>query len=81
MLFRSANYLTVIPRIEFEGDELTSIKLKPLELGFGLDMTFNGIPREADEQTALDIVAELNRISAEFGSSFEYENGLINIKY
>jgi len=76
-----ANYLTVIPRIEFEGDELTSIKLKPLELGFGLDMTFNGIPREADEQTALDIVAELNRISAEFGSSFEYENGLINIKY
>jgi len=76
-----ANYLTVLPRVEFEGDEMVSIKLKPVELGYGLDMTFNGIPREADEQSALDITAELNRISADFGTSFTYENGLISVKY
>ncbi len=75
-----ANYLSVIPRIEFEGGELASLKLKPVELGFYLDNTFKGIPREADAESANDITEILTTLSKPFGCEFKLEDGYIVLK-
>ncbi len=74
-----ANYLSVIPRLTFEGDRLTDATLMPVELGYGLRMTYNGLPRQADEETAREICGICQKLGEAYGTKFAYADGLIRI--
>lgn len=74
------NYLSVIPYFEFEGERMSRLVLKPIELGFELPETLKGIPGETDEETARGIAGFLSKISAPYGTELEYRDGLIEVR-
>jgi poly-gamma-glutamate synthesis protein (capsule biosynthesis protein) len=75
------NYLTVLPSLSFEGDELVDIKLLPVGLNFDKKDFTNGLPMVAEESESKEILSVLNKLSQPFGSQFELKDGYIVIKY
>ncbi|MBR2870850.1 MAG: CapA family protein [Clostridia bacterium] len=74
------NYLTVLPSLSFEGDELVDIKLLPVGLNFDKKDLTNGLPMVAGQEEQKEILSVLNRLSKPFGTQFELKDGLIIIK-
>jgi len=73
------NFLSVIPYFEMEGDKLTKVTLKPIELGFDLPRTFKGLPYEADEKATSDILKTLTEISQKYNTQMIEKNGMIEV--
>ena len=71
------NYLSVLPSLEYEGDELIDIKLLPIGLNFDKKDLTNGLPMKAEQEESKEILDVLNKISASFGSKFEFKEGYI----
>ena len=65
------NFLSVVPRIRFEGGKVVSVELLPIELHWMKDWSVNGLPRTADAEATGVILAALQRTSAEFGTKIE----------
>ncbi|MBQ9782452.1 MAG: CapA family protein [Clostridia bacterium] len=74
-----ANYLSFLPSLSFDGENLSSIKLLPIELNFDSENLLNGLPKIAKGKDALEIVQVLNDLNTT-GEKFEMENGYIIIK-
>lgn len=74
------NYKGLVPMIEFEGNVLKRIRIKPVELGFYHEnKDLKGLPHNANETVAKDILATLQHLSAPYGTRFAYEDGLIEV--
>ncbi|MBE6688920.1 MAG: CapA family protein [Ruminococcaceae bacterium] len=73
------NFLTVIPYIKMQDDEVTEIVLKPVELGFDRPIADNGLPHPAKGDTAKDIFNRLDRLSAPYGTKLTLDGDLIRI--
>ena len=72
------NYMGLMPLIEFEGDRLVSIRIKPTELSFyGENPELKGLPHPADEKTTKHIFDTLCRLSAPFGTRLSLDGGII----
>lgn len=56
------NYLSVLPRLEFDEDNLVEIKLLPIGLNFDKKDLLNGLPMIAQEQEQLEILTVLNNL-------------------
>jgi poly-gamma-glutamate synthesis protein (capsule biosynthesis protein) len=74
-----ANYLSFLPSLSFDGENLSSIKLLPIELNFDSDNLLNGLPKIAKEKDSLEIVQVLNDLNTT-GEKFELDNDYIIIK-
>lgn len=74
------NYLSVIPIIKFNHDTMTELNLIPIELNFYAKRELKGLPQLADGKTAKDILQILNNISKEYGTTFYYKDGQINVE-
>lgn len=74
------NYLTVLPSIQFEGEDVVDIKLLPVGLNFDKKDLTNGLPMVAEEKEQMEILNVLNKISAPFSTQFEIKDGFIRIK-
>ncbi len=75
-----ANYLSVIPYFEVEDGEVRNIRLTPIELGFEMDDEIKGLPHIADEKSAEKILAQLRKISEEYGTVFETDGDEIIVR-
>lgn len=64
---------SVIPRWETENGKLVKLELLPVELGFGLPRSRNGLPAPAKDDSILHRLAEL---SAPYGTKMHIENGI-----
>ena len=54
----------------------TAITLSPIDLGQKAPRSQRGTPRLADEATARRIIGRLAELSAPFGTTIVYENGI-----
>ncbi|MEA4849587.1 MAG: CapA family protein [Clostridiaceae bacterium] len=73
------NYRAIIPMMEFEGETLIKLILKPIELGFERSFALKGLPHEADEAAANEIFSRLSRLSEPYKTEMHMEDGLIHI--
>jgi poly-gamma-glutamate synthesis protein (capsule biosynthesis protein) len=64
------NFLSVVPRVTFDGGRAVKIEMLPIELHWMQDWDVNGLPRAADAEATGVIIAALRRTSAEFGTAF-----------
>ncbi|MBR2837895.1 MAG: CapA family protein [Kiritimatiellae bacterium] len=74
------NFLSVVPRIRFEGGRLAKVEMLPIELHWKHDWSVNGLPRAADAEATGVIFEALKRTSAEFGTKFALRgDGIIEV--
>lgn len=75
------NYKGLIPLLEFEGDCLKQIRIKPVELGFyHEDQSVKGLPHNADEAVTQEIFETLQTLSASYGTKLHCEDGYIEVE-
>lgn len=73
------NYLSVIPLIEFDENEVKSLYLKPIELGFEKKGIYKGLPCIATKEKCIFIKDYLQEISEKYGTKFNIEKDLIRV--
>ena len=74
------NYFSVIPVIEYNDGKFVSLKLFPIELGFNESNLYKGLPARSDAVCSALICEHLNKISSEYGTKFELQEGnVINV--
>ena len=66
----------VIAMPEFDGETLTSLELHPISLQHGEPPAVRGRPMLADEELGKKIIEDLRRLSAPFGTSVVYQDGM-----
>jgi poly-gamma-glutamate capsule biosynthesis protein CapA/YwtB (metallophosphatase superfamily) len=64
---------TIIPYWEMEDGVLKKLEFLPVELGFGLPRSRNGLPRPAKD---MEFVKQLARMSLHYGTEIIIENGI-----
>jgi poly-gamma-glutamate synthesis protein (capsule biosynthesis protein) len=69
-------YESVVAVPTFQGRQLASLRLYPIELGRKAPRSQRGTPRMADEATAKKIIDRISRESAAFGTTIVNENGV-----
>ena len=74
------NYLSVLPSLEFDGEQLTKIKLLPLGLNFDKKDLLNGLPMVAEKDEQLEILDVINNLSAKYNCQFELKDGYFELK-
>ena len=62
------NFLSVVPRITFEGGLMVKVEMLPIELHWKHDWSVNGLPRTADAEASKVIEDTLRRLSAAYGT-------------
>ena len=68
-------YESVLAVTTFEGDEVTEIRLYPIELGWRADRSQRGTPRLAPDALGRKIIEHLAALSEPFGTRIVYEDG------
>jgi len=75
------NFLTVLPKITFEGDEMTGLTLMPVKLGFMTgDEKLEGLPYIATGDEAVKIFEKYSKLSADLGTKLVFEDGFIKVQ-
>ncbi|MGD8698029.1 MAG: CapA family protein [Gemmatimonadales bacterium] len=69
-------YESVLAVPTFQGSRLVDLKLYPIDLAQTAPRSQRGTPRLADEGTGRKIIEHLGAMSAEFGTTIEYKNGI-----
>jgi poly-gamma-glutamate synthesis protein (capsule biosynthesis protein) len=69
-------YESVLAVPTFRGSRLVDLKLYPIDLAQTAPRSQRGTPRLADEETGRKIIEHLAEMSAEFGTTIEYKNGI-----
>ena len=73
-----ANYLTILPKMEFEGDKLISLDILPVTLNFSEKGKMNGLPVKA-EQEVQEIYNILKELSSDFGTNVQLVDQMIKV--
>ena len=74
------NYKGLMPLLEFQGGELVSAKIKPVELGFYGEKAYKGLPHEASKEVTEEIYQTLCRLSAPYGTKLDLLGDCIVLK-
>lgn len=70
-------YESIVAISEYAGDELTEVRLYPIELGYDAErMAHRGIPRMAGSQTATRILERLQDLSEPYGTQIRIEDNI-----
>ncbi|MFQ5742428.1 MAG: CapA family protein [Acidobacteriota bacterium] len=67
---------SVVALLTFRGEELASIDLRPITLQFRAPPSVRGRPLMAGEQLGAKIIDDLIRLSAPFGTTIRFEDGV-----
>ena len=74
------NYKGLMPMLEFEDGKLTSITIKPVELGFYHEnKEVKGLPHEAKPEVVQEVYETLSQLNRPYGTRLKCEDGLISI--
>jgi len=69
-------WMSVTPRMEYEGDQLRELKLYPIELGQGKPRSQRGRPMLADEETGAKILGVIKKLSEPYGTEITVEGNV-----
>lgn len=67
-------YESIIASFTFGNGSISAIELRPITLGFDLNRPRKGKPRFADDRQSERILAELNELSSEFGTTIKIKD-------
>ena len=76
---KRCNFLTLIPKMEYEEGNLVSLKMMPVVAGFDRKGSLNGLPYKATGLEAEEIYQIISRLSSPFGTKFKLENGFVEL--
>jgi hypothetical protein len=62
------------------GDKLTKLVLKPIELGFGKSNPLYGLPYPAGRQASKELFDYLDNLNKEYGTVMKMKNGLFEVE-
>ncbi|MEE8442165.1 MAG: hypothetical protein V3S37_00300, partial [Dehalococcoidia bacterium] len=71
---------SAIAMINFQGKQMTDLKLNPVDLGFGRPRSQRGRPLLAEGEVAQEILERFQRLSEPFGTEIKIENGVGVVK-
>ena len=74
------NFMTVLPKITYEGDKMVDIELLPIVAGFKKPGKLDGLPYVAKGEEAKEIFDVLDTLSKPYGTNLEMRDGKIYIK-
>jgi len=76
------NYLSVVPKLSFDGDALTDLTLMPIRLTFRTGNEKNdGLPYFARGEEGERVFERYRKMSAALGTEPVYENGFIKVRF
>ena len=78
---KKCNFMTVIPKMTFDGETLTDLTMMPVVAGFDKAGKLNGLPYFAKGQEAEDIFNELVNLSTPYQTNLEMKDGFIKLKF
>jgi poly-gamma-glutamate synthesis protein (capsule biosynthesis protein) len=67
---------SVVAVAEWDGPRLAGLRLHPITLGFGESRMVRGRPMFADAELGAKIIGDVNRLSAPFGTTVVFEDGV-----
>ena len=74
------NYKGLMPLLEFDGDTLKKITIKPVELGFyHEDKSVKGLPHDANDAITQEVLETLQALSAVYGTKLVRSGDLIEV--
>ena len=74
---KKCNFMSVVPKMEFENGKLVSLTMMPTVAGFDRIGKMNGLPYFAKGGEGRDIFDVLNRLSKVYGTKLILENDMI----
>ena len=75
------NYLSVVPKLTFDGDAMTDLLLMPIRLTFQTgDESRDGLPYFAEGDEGKRVFDRFAKASLSLGTELVYENGYIRVK-
>lgn len=75
------NYLSVVPKLTFDGDAMTDLLLMPIRLTFQTgDESRDGLPYFAEGDEGKRVFDRFAKASLALGTELVYENGYIRVK-
>lgn len=74
------NFMTVLPKMAFEGDKLVSLEMLPIVAGFDRKGKMEGLPYVAKGEEGQEIFDVLKRLSEPYGTDLTYNDGVIRLK-
>ncbi len=75
-----SSFITVLPKMEFEGEKLVSMEVYPVSLGFTREGDMNGLPYIAKGEEAKKIYDIVDRLSRPYGTNFEFDGQKMILK-
>jgi poly-gamma-glutamate synthesis protein (capsule biosynthesis protein) len=69
-------WISVLPRMEFKGDELRELNLYPIELGMNKPRSQRGRPMLADEDYGEKILCIIKELSEPYGTEIKIGNNV-----
>lgn len=72
-------FLTLLPKMEFEGEEMVKMEMYPVSLGFNREGDMNGLPYIAKGEEAKKIFDIVNRLSIPFGTKMSFDGEKITV--
>jgi poly-gamma-glutamate capsule biosynthesis protein CapA/YwtB (metallophosphatase superfamily) len=69
-------WISIVPHMTFEGDELKELKLYPIELGQNEPRSRRGRPRLAGPELVTKILDIIKQLSEPYGTEISVENGV-----
>ncbi len=74
------NYKGLMPLLEFKGNTVKKITIKPVELGFyHEDKSVKGLPHDACDAVIQEVLETLQSLSAEYGTKLVRNGNLIDV--
>ena len=73
------NFLTVLPKMQFENGKLISLEMLPIVAGFDRKDKLNGLPYHAKGEESEEIFNVLTRLSTPYGTKLVIENDVIKL--
>ena len=73
-------WMSIIPIFTFEGDEITELKLYPIELGQNEPRSQRGRPKLAEPASAKRILEKMVKLSEPYGTEIAIIEGIGNVK-
>ena len=77
---RQENWESVVAWVEWDAGRLTTLALHPISLGFRTPRTERGRPKLASPELAQKIIEDVARLSAPFGTTVVFEDGIGKVR-
>ncbi len=74
------NFMTVLPKMEFEDGKLVSLEMMPVVAGFKREGKLDGLPYYAKGEEAKEIFDVLDRLSAPYGTKIVRNGDMFKIE-